>query len=276
MAAVRSTVAGPSADALKQPVYAFEFLTFRAGDQTQLEVFCEIPEHRFQFVKYAKGFYASYELSVSIRDEENGLVYGKTIVDSARVSKYSEIEAFRSPHVIRFTHRGEPGEYTAQISLRDVETSKVIEFAKAIQLPDYRDSMLSLSDLQVGSRISMTKHNGKLEKHLEANVRRAFIAGSEPLYVYAEVYNMSYTPDADQGEFLVTYTIEDGNGVYVERKQSRFRKPGDSSFMTLKVLTEDLPRGLYKLHVDVLDLETHQTTKKSTSFSIKNGVHETI
>ncbi|MCG8606277.1 hypothetical protein MJD09_14990 [bacterium] len=265
-----------SADALQQSVVAFEFLTFRGGDQTQLEIFCEIPEHQFQFVKYVGGFYASYELSVSIRDERNGLVYAKTVIDSVKVSEFNEIDLLNAPHIIRFTHRGAPGEYTAQIHLKDLETLRGVNFAKMIELPDYRDSTVRLSDLQLGSRILLTKEEGKLVKHLDANVRRAFAAGLEPLYVYAEVYNLLFSPENYYGQFRVTYTIEDHNGVRIEKKQSRVRKSGNASFLTLKILTDDFPRGAYKLHVTVEDLDTLKATSQSTSFSITSGIRENI
>lgn len=109
----------PTPDIFDQSVFSFEFFTFGRADMTKLEVFCEIPARHFQFVKYADGFYASYEISVVLFDGEMEPVDRAVYMDSAKVRTYGEIDRPHSPHLVRFEFVKNPGIYTVRLAVTD-------------------------------------------------------------------------------------------------------------------------------------------------------------
>ncbi len=269
----------PVPDVLDQSVFSFEFFTFGREDMTKLEIFCEIPARHFQFVKYADGFYASYEIFVVLFDGEMEPVDRAVYMDSVKVRTFSEIDRPLSPHLVRFEFVRNPGAYTARIAITDLETQRKAEFDKTINLPDYSVPELSLSDIQLANLIVPCREKGSFVrsgKKISPNVRRIFSPESRNLYLYAEIYGLQYGPAVANGAFMLTYSILDADGVEIKREKTEMRTPAEATVLAMRIVTGAAKKGSYTLNLTVQDMVSEQTVQKSTSFSLLGSQRKNI
>ncbi|NIR48986.1 hypothetical protein GWN75_11290 [candidate division KSB1 bacterium] len=252
--------------------YAFEFLTLRAGtgEKSLLEVFCQIPTHYLQFIKFRDGFFASYKLSIALFDRSNKQVAKVSIVDSVKVNSFWDIDLPRPPHLIRSSFIVPSGEYEARTQITDQETLQTLSFKRRTLIPDYSAPDLQVSDLQIASAIIPTTENGVLVKNgrrVEPNILRLVELGSK-LPVYFEVYNLQYTPGAPEEDFLLTMTIADQGGNKVKTFTKEHHKPGVTAALSVEIPLPEVAEGLYQLLVTVQDLATSKSVQKAVNFYV--------
>ena len=263
----------PSGFDIKQPIYAFEFLSFRAGQggKTLLEIFCQIPTEDIQFIKFKDGFFGSYELSITLYDLLNNQIACKSFIDSVKVKTFYDIDRPRAPRLIRSSFLVEPGKYEARICLTDLETLRSVDLKKENIVPDYETPGLKLSDLQIATSITAANENNILEKNgweVIPNVPRIIGPKSNILCVYSELYNLHYIAGETNKEFMTTFTIINDKGVEVKSLTFKRKKPGDTCTLSVRIPVHDLDEGLYQLNLIVEDLDNAQTVRKSTNFYV--------
>jgi GWxTD domain-containing protein len=260
-----------------RPVYYFEFLTFRGSqaDETFLEIFSQIPTKNLQFINSEDGFYASAEISMTLYDQSNFQVNKAIYIDTVKVLSLDDIETLK-PHVIRFVFMIAPGEYDAKFRLTDLETLAVTAFDKKIIVPNYGKAGLQLSALQLASSIRDSKENSVLVKNdrkIVPNVPQVFGMDLDTLYIYSELYNLSYSPDDAKKEFSATYTIKNQKGEAVKSVKLRFKKPGDTSVLSVGIPIHELPSGQYDVVLNVIDQDNNNSIEKSTHFRVVNPLN---
>ena len=163
-----------------RPIYAFEFLTFRAygGEKTMIEMFCQVPTNDFQFIRFKEGFLASYQLSVTLVDEQENEVGTATVLDSVMVQTFREIDLPRLPRMIRVAFLVDPGEYEARVNIRDFETLRDVGFKHVVEAPNY------CLDLHNGRELWNFETKGRIRT--SPIVWRNYVLGaSEDRFLYA-------------------------------------------------------------------------------------------
>ncbi|MFQ5864800.1 MAG: GWxTD domain-containing protein [bacterium] len=250
--------------------YSFEFLSFKAEDdeKSYVEIFCQIPTQNLQFVSSNGEFCASYELSIALFDWKEYRVVGSTHRDTVKASAIENIDPFK---LVRFTFLVESGNYEAQVRFTDLASQYCFTFKKKLNVPDYGNSELQLSDLQIASSITAADEESILVKNsrkIIPNVPRIFGSEFNVLYVYAEIYNLCYSPEKLNKEFVVTFTVQNKNGFKLKSKELSYDKPGDSCVLSVGIPIDELESGLYELVLNVKDLDSAQETRKSTHFNI--------
>ncbi|MCH6560230.1 hypothetical protein IH799_07755 [candidate division KSB1 bacterium] len=113
--------------------------------------------------------------------------------------------------MIQFTSPVNPGEYVLRIFVEDLETRKALTFEKEIQVPDYRQPGLRMSDIQIATSISNTKESGPFVKsgvEIVPNVLRILRAQENVLYVYSEIYNLRSNTESASTEVVATFVIK--------------------------------------------------------------------
>lgn len=264
----------PSGNLLDKPNYFFEFLTFRGENDstTFLEIFCQIPVQDFYFERSGSGYCANYNLSICLFDSQNNKTAWEFYSDSVHVQHLDDF-AQLVPHVIYFPFQLKAGEYTAKVRITDLEKLSIIKFRKDISIPDYDQPTLRLSALQVASMMVSSDDPSFLVKNkmkISPNVDHRFGLNHKKLFIYSEIYNLSYLDNDRNRDFEVSFKIRNYSGRVV--KSMRFDQPklASASFLRLAIPIANLNEGKYELSVQILDRDSKQSTQRSTYFYIHN------
>jgi len=67
------------------------------------------------------GFFASYQLIITLHDSPGNEVVRQNLIDSVKVQTFKDVDRPRVPRLIRFGFLVEPGEYEARMKLTDLE-----------------------------------------------------------------------------------------------------------------------------------------------------------
>lgn len=257
-------------------IYVFEFLKFKdvEVDQAYVELFCWIPTSEFQFIKTKHGFSASYMLTITILDQQNKMVHGETYQDSVTVNTFKEIDQPHDPDLLRFIFPMAPGEFKVKLQITDLETLHSRYLSYPLNIPDFNNGHLAMSDLQLAHSIRFSNEQSELVKNnleILPNLTHAFNAGDKFLYVYSEVYNFHYIPGEPKQFFEVTYEIKNSKEAVLKTIHRTMEKPGEAGVLSAAMPIDDLPTGEYRLFVRTKDLESGQIIEKTTRFFILNS-----
>lgn len=88
------------------------------------------------------------------------------------------------------------------------------------------------------------------------------------MYVYSEIYNLQYSLNKLNDEFIATYVIENVKGEEVRSFQLIRKKPGDTCTLSATVPVAGLAEGEYQLILTVEDPAKVQKVRKSTKFYV--------
>ena len=252
--------------------FYFEFLTFRGNDgqQTYLEIFCQIPKEQLSYTNTAKGFQGDYTLSLTVYNSFDHDVDWVTHRDSVVASTLSQVLEL-NPVVIHIPFFLAPGEYKIMIQFTDLNSLAKVKFLKNIYIPDYRDQELHLSSLQLASKISPASKPSRLVKNsltVVPIVHHVFREQLQKLFVYFEVYNLHFRAKEPKQSFRVDYTILDLLGTEIKSMSFLREKLGSSSFVGLAIPFTGLLAGTYQLRVKIRDLDSLNEMEKVTYFSL--------
>ncbi len=254
----------------------FDYLTFRAGDSenTLVEIYGQFPTRYFKFVESVDGYIAHYELSTRLLNQENELIEWAHQVDTVRVGCKDEILKLTS-QLTRISFVVPPGKYRTELFLIDLETHAPLTFVMDIVAPDYGFSGLKVSDLQLSAYITSTEDRSVLVKNnwsIMPNVSRLFGMGFKTLFIYTELYNLSYELAEANQEFIATFIIRDPKGKAVLSVKLNREIPGETFVLVAKIPVQELKSGEYELTLNVKEVASGQVVEKSTYFNVVNPI----
>jgi len=263
----------PSGYDVQRPVYAFDFLTYKSGngEETLLEIFCQIPTDDLIFIQFQDGFFSSYDLTIRLFDPSGNEIVSQSLIDSVKVKSFKDIYLPRLPSLIRVALLVEPGEYEFRIRLTDMETLKDVRLQGNIEIPNYSKTDLQLSELQLATSITVTAEKNLLVKNYRKvipNVPGIVGAELKHLFVYSEVYNLRYNAGEPHNELVATYTIKNEKGVEVKSIKRHYKKPGDTCALSIGIPVAGLESGQYQLILDVEDPARAQSVRNFTNFYV--------
>ncbi|MCG8608586.1 hypothetical protein MJD09_26820, partial [bacterium] len=151
-----------------------------------------------------------------------------------------------------------PDRYKAVVLVEDLHSPNFSRLTKTVLLPDYWHE-LKLSDLRLSRTITRAEENSALVRNgwsIRPNPSRRFGTDARAVYVYSEVYNLSFGASEMEKGVLSTYTIEDIHGTELRSFEIPNIKVGLQSVLVAMIPTQNLKSGRYKLVLTVRDLET--------------------
>ncbi len=196
-------------------------------------------------------------------------LFNQSVIDSIKVKTFKEIDRLRLDRLIEFTSPVKPGEYVLRIFVEDLETRKAVTFEKEIQVPDYRQPGLRMSDIQIAASISNTKESGPLVKSrvgIVPNVLRILREQENVLYIYSEIYNLRSNTEPSSNEFVATFVIKGEKNVAVMSIERILRKPGSACILSAQIPLRKLKAGKYQLTLEVEEPDSRKKIQKSTTF----------
>jgi len=248
-----------------------DYAVFKGNEEVSVvEVYLLIPRTLFQFVPN-ENEYCSYALirvalveGDSVRDIQEWQITDR-VADTLQLAENQKIPEIATLQV-------KPGNYQLIIVVADLINRHQYRYDKQIEISDYSDDQLRLSDIQISSQISKTGQENKFSKYFGydviPNASAIFSQRQNLIYSFVEVYNLKVDP-GKPSNYLVKYDIADLNGKVVVSSDWRSRKkPGTSAVEINNLSIAGLPGGLYDLIIEVNDEATQKTVKKIKRFYI--------
>jgi hypothetical protein len=240
--------------------------------KTFVEVFVGFPLPQLKFANAGSTYRARYQLAVSFQNEKKEVIQTAMFVDSIDAESLVENPSLNLQQ-LRYPFYVNPGSYSMECKLTDLNTASGYHFSVNATIPDYNVPSLKVSDLQVSHSMTRSQEASSLVKNnwrVEPNVLRTFSAEDQHLNIYAEVYHLDFRQDRANRGFIAVYFIQDENGRDVFSTEQVNQKPGAASVITARLPIDELESGAYKLILKVRDLDTGDRVEKSTSFWISN------
>lgn len=252
----------------------FSVSTFRAkGGKTTLEIY--------------NGFSLS-ELVNETKDDSIEIDKGLTIHSLAwqEIEKYQERVSvpIRKSESFIDIYRFEvpPDSYRMAFYLRPIETDFLGGWKYEKRIPSYSAAALSISDIQLATKIESATTPGKFVKNglrVIPNPTRLF-ALKEPVYIYFEIYQLTVDAKGNTS-FIIEYKV-----TLIERKkkgllglvgggkssistQIEREGKGELSIEYLAIDVSQLKAGEYKLEVKVIDRQNGNIATQTRRIALK-------
>jgi GWxTD domain-containing protein len=264
-----------AADNLGHSGYAVDFVTYRAPHQnlSLLEILCEVPAEKLQFVKSSEWYVARYEIFIEVQNSLRPKSSVVTYRDSITVSAYKEI-AGAQPHLVRIPLMLPPQEYSLVVRITDMETLVAFETTKRLAIADYWQKQTSISDLQLATALSNTDSRLGLIKNkmfVKPCVSKIFAIERDSLFVYSELYNMKLGGRDNSNLLRATLIIQKKNGDEVKRVVIEHPCIEAPTTFCAGIPINDLKAGDYTLMLTISGDGVEQQFSKSTTFKLAGG-----
>jgi hypothetical protein len=261
----------PTLNGVGGPVYRLEFLTSKSTQEngTLLELCGEILPANLRFKANESGYQALYELTVAVFDRQDDFVASSSQKDTLKISSLAEIADLQPSYLI-VPFVLPPERYKAVVLVEDLQSSSFSRFTKNIDLPDY-SKYLTVSDLRLSPSIVRARAQSPAVKsgwRIRPNPSRHFGTEARAVYVYSEVYNLSFEASEPEQGVLSTYTIKDIGGATLNSFEIPNIKIGCQSVLVAMIPIYDLKSGRYQLVLTVRDLETGLEVDRSAYFFV--------
>ncbi|MFQ5825451.1 MAG: hypothetical protein ACE5JB_15535 [bacterium] len=270
--AKKSPVRTPFKSIGKGPNFYLDYTNFQGfDDDTFIEFYIQIGYQELQFFKHNKRFRAGYDLDLFVYDENDNTVEHYTNLDVFEVDSYSESQSTEKARVSLLGFSFNPGKYKIEVILRDIETHKSSKIERVFFARNYQSDNLQISDIQFSQKIVPAEEGQpyvKNQRYIQPNPIRTFAHGLADIYIYFEVYNLTYTENSENLNYTAYFIILDNKGKKIAQFQNIEKVPGKISAHSLKIPVDQFLSGNYILTVRILDEATGQTAETSKSFTV--------
>ncbi len=177
----------------------------------------------------------------------------------------------------------QPDSYNVAFYLRPLGTDLLGGWKYARRVPDYSSPQLSISEIQLATRIELTSKPSKFEKNgllVIPNPTRLFSL-KVPVYIYFEIYNLTQDSNGSTS-FIIEYTLTllepkkkgllaifGGGGKSSITTQIDREGKGEFSVEYLAIDVSKLKAGEYNLAVKVTDQNNGETAIQTRSIALK-------
>jgi GWxTD domain-containing protein len=177
-------------------LFYFDALNFFSPDstKTRLDVYAEIPFSRVEFKrdKLTDKFVSDFDLTLDIKDKDNMLVFNKVYKEEITTQKTDIEYLAQNSQIITKNIYLQPGEYKVRMSVYEQRTKKYSEKEKTVQVRDFLNEPLTLSDIMIVSKLNEV--NGR--KYITPGVSRN-VGALDTFYLFFFVYRNSEQPSLD-------------------------------------------------------------------------------
>ncbi len=240
-------------------------MVFYSKDQmkARLDVYIEIPMDNLQFKKNytTKNYDASINYTIKITNSSNEIVSNETISDYVTTSKADQKKLDESAKYIVKEFYLNPGTYSLEVTLDDINTKKEKTKKAQLVIADYAQKDISFSDIMLVSNMKVENGKKVITPLVDKNIDNL-----KEIYLFFEVYN-SQASDVTNN---FSYKITDAKDKVFEKGDYNYTLvPGTNKFFE-KIPTSNLVFGNYKL---VINDNTNGQMLAEKEFSNKlNGV----
>jgi len=268
-----SQTATENAEPMEQPEFNFaaDWNCYRAADSlVYIEYTIALNRQVLTYKPGDSGYIAEFLVEAEISIEDS--VLGRQAWRSRDQVEDLELKTMSMviPIINAFTVM--PGDYFLSLKITDLfgkERSR--SFKVPVKASSFRGS-LSISDIQCASSITRDQSDNPFVKNgykVLPNPSSVYGIEMPILYCYFEIYNLAPASEGKDGQYTVSYKINDADGNEVKSFPDQVRKkPGLSSVVINNLNVVTLLSGAYTLKVQVTDMDTKETIEGSRRFYV--------
>ncbi|RMD96075.1 MAG: GWxTD domain-containing protein [Calditrichaeota bacterium] len=252
---------------------------FRADStQSRLEIYQGVSRPGLDYQNTPAGFIANFKLTTRVFHSDS-LVWQDELTQSDTLGQLGAIKAGQQ-FVYLLPLLLKPGKYKIETLLLDRNRHRQVRDARTETIRPFPAKMLSLSSIQLASRISRAQGRpGPFDKNrlrILPNPRATYGDGMEKISLYAEVYNL-YRGKGKAGNYRIDYSIEDLQGKVLLRLPGKDRpKNHPHAGITSTIDISSLPSGRYRIRVSAIDEETLAEISTTKNFTIFRRIDATL
>lgn len=239
------------------PIFHYDLINVASPDSklSRLQVFLKIAYDELQFSLSDDRYRASYEVSAVIFDKKGNQIDGKVEEEEIIADNYDLTNSRQVYSTTYLKFDLEPGDYKISITISDVETKKLRTIKDELNLKDFNQKKIMVSDLAFVRDIQVDSLG---VKSFSPDVADYIKELSEELYAYYEIYSKS---DKDEN-FQISYKVKDSKGKPIIESDYKRRKDGFRTMEFFPLSSPQLSQGVYLLEVKVKNgLRTDETEK---------------
>lgn len=254
------------------PRFYIDYTNFQGVENlTYTEFYIQISYSDLQFIKYRKRFRSGYDIELSIVDENNKVVESYTNRDVFDVKTFDETKSTQKARLSMVAFTFEPGVYSIKVQVTDHETQKTSDIDQVFTATNFKENTLHLSDIQFSQKIELCNDSRpfvKNSRYIEPCPVRKFANGSADIYVYFEIYNLTYRPEKLNYNYTAYFSIFSKNTEKTTEFQQVHKIPGTTVAHSIKLNVDQFLGGEYDLTVRILDEATGQVVETTKGFTV--------
>lgn len=211
--------------------------------KARLDVYIEIPLDNLQFKKNysTKDYDASINYTIKITNTANEIVANESIKDFVSTSKEEQKSLEESAKFIVKEYYLNPGSYSLEVTLLDINTKKEEERTGKLQVIDFSQKNVSFSDIMLVSNLKIENGKKVITPLIDKNIDNL-----KEIYLFFEIYNSQNQNILSNYKYTITGAKEK---IYEKGSYQYTLTPGINKFFE-KIPTANLVFGDYKLTIN--------------------------
>ena len=247
-----------------------DYAVFKADSQKVfLELYLQFPQNKLTFSSKDTLRVASFRIHYQVLQGEKQIAahqkqFRASLAPGQHIKagrQFLDAQVFELP----------AASYRVKVEVKDLQSGNSGEYELNLHLSPFDEQKLSLSDIELCSRIIKKATQTAFSKNQFTVIPNpACLYGIQipVVYYYAEVYNLSFSPN-QAGQYTTQVTITDLNGKVVRQYPPKTHStPGKSAVLVGGYNVLALPAGIYLLKLKVTDLPSGQSIVKSRKFTL--------
>jgi GWxTD domain-containing protein len=252
-----------------KPLLLFsDYAVYRYEDGTgksYVEIYYNLLRNDLKYFPDSSGFSAIMDFKLVLNDSIGNPVDSLSWKAGSRIKSLSVLED--SDYLISdvFGNLFEPGSYIINLSVTN--DGNVGSNSLRLNVPSFNDTALTISSIEWAYDISPDSTGNLLKNGYRVlpNASGRFQQESGVIYLYAEVYNIDISPDADSSYTVTMEIYNSQNDHYKTIKPVSYTKPGESSVIVTGFSIAAFDGGMYKMKLMVTDGDRTASTEKAFS-----------
>ncbi len=240
------------------PMFFYDLLVYKSTQpsKTRLDVYVEVPYKVIQFVKSAKGFTASYSITISIFDEDGErMITERSWNETVDSKDFESTTSLKNYYLSYKTFDLVPNKYSIRCEVIDQDSKKNYIRNEVFDLRELSPPVAISDLLMITKEIEI---QGK--KRMVPNVSRNVATQKDGVNLYYEVYSDTLRTAE------VEYKIVDNkdNELFSAKEKNNFEPKINQ--VNHSIGTQELPMGEYKVIVSIMDSTGNLLTSVSKTF----------
>ncbi len=261
----------PKVAAIEKPVdFLFDFYRYqslRYPSMVDINIVVALPASEINFIENEAKYESEVEVGAVYFDEQ-----WQQFAKYDQVKDYSFEKQPKDSHFLfqGFWTRVPPGQYNLAIKAITADSRKGQIYRMGFKVESFRDSLLSISDIQIGERIPRGVRYNQDEDRIPLVANPFHVFDKEkPLRIFFEIYNL----DADinnRSQYAVMYAVRslDARKESIISLRQEYEGEPKIERVVLDINIAKLPKGDTKLTVMIEDLVSGETVERDYEFEI--------
>lgn len=253
-------------------VVSFKNLSDDNGNYTEL--YYSIPYSKLVFTEIENVQAAMFDISFKVRDTKgNDIINNTSKQGIQKASGTIQSKKLKINEIIKFYIQ--PGFYTFEFEMSGKGLDSDLYYNGEFTIPEYSDTELQLSQIEICSNISTDTNVEKYVKNnlmVYPNPSKVFERTRAVIFFYSELYNLEFDKnDSTEQNYTLSYLILNSDGDTVKTYPDiKNKKGGRTSVIANYLNLRKFESGNYTLVLNARDDATMQSAQQKETFTLEN------